>query len=365
MLTETLEYAIHKWPEWLQSIEKSRNTLNYDPLSPLKERTIWYESNRAEAITEACIQALASLLLPKTFGRYWIACLLSDFRRGSRVDFEKIRWPANWLDSEAHPLEPLESKQSNYSPFSFPSEPVPPGCMRIEVDARRYYRGDERLKDDLSVADSVRILPPSLVSVTIPKWGRPEFLSTLKIAIVPRDQWPRAWRNKDALPLLADFPKDATCVPRMTHHRSAEVNLTIGKAQATIEVPPWAVSDELLDLAHKQLFAIRQWHARMDIHPMDRLLRRAAATVSDRNDKVPQAWPRWLEEFQGGTITYQDLVERAYYWMTNGRLPRFPGTQPTDAKRAADWTRKWLQRNGLSAGTLRRYWWRNVKFKGS
>lgn len=113
MLTETLELALHSWPEWLRSIELVRQSRGYDPSSPEEARLAWWDTNRPH-LSGDCRRALAQLSLPKTFARYWVACFLSDYLRGRKVDFDQIRWPAGCMKD-----------------ISLPAELVPPGCWRI------------------------------------------------------------------------------------------------------------------------------------------------------------------------------------------------------------------------------------------
>lgn len=221
---------------------------------------------------------------------------------------------------------------------------------------------------DPFLADSVRVFPPPLVSITIPKWAHQGARdnATLQVSMVPRDQWRnRRWKN--ALPVLVDAPEDTTFVLGMQNSgASADADLTRWRAEATIEVPPWAVSEEVLGLAQEQLLAIRLWHQRLGIHPMGTLLRRAAAKLGGpATKKPPPEWYQWVQEYQSDETTYRGLVERVYWFRTNGKIPASPPRQPPDAKRSADWVRMQLKTQGVTTVRLPRNWWREVNYRGS
>jgi hypothetical protein len=350
MRTETLELALHRWDEWTNSIENARRKLDYAPDCSADKREAWWESRRS-ALLETATQALTHLSLPKSFAHYWSACLISDYRQGKTLSLEKIRWPLAWVKGTR-----------------FPSDPVPPGCWRVVVKHYRYYRGDEVVNDPRLGADSFRVFPPPLASVVIPRWAHPlaRAEAALDVVALPRDTWRESWKNRSEFLILVDFQEDTNfAIILASSSKSGDSDLKRWKAEATIEMPTWAVSDDLLGLVHEQLQAIRIWQEGLHLHPMSTLLKRAAAATSKTRGEVPPHWDQWLQEYQQGEISYQTLVERVYRFQTTGRFPRSPAQQPPEAKKAADWVRKQLIRQQIPPGALPRYWWRNLTGSGS
>ena len=352
MLTETLELASHSWLDWRQSIGDARSALDYDPKSSKNERTAWWEAHRSGSIQSTCIQALMHLNLPKSFSRYWIACFLSDYEKAKTIDYERIRWPmaclkGTWL----------------------PSDPIPSGCWRVEVEAQQYYRGDEPVQGP-SQADAIRVFPPSLVRVSIPKWIPEEWITvgdefTLQVQLLSRDQWRKQWRVKKAkLPILVDLPKGSTPDLILTLP-SADTDLNEWKKDFTIEIAPWAVSEDVLSLAREQLWAIRLWYEGLRMHPMATHLKRAAAVRPGPMIGPPPEWSKWLQEYDNEAISYRGLVERVYWFRSSGKIPWAPAAQPLEAKRAADWVRKQVRGEGLPTPRLERNWWGRAAYRGS
>ena len=214
-------------------------------------------------------------------------------------------------------------------------------------------------------ADSIRIFPPSLATVTIPKWASRTSDQSLAVVMLPRDQWREKWDNKMELPLIMDFSEDTTPTVYITNSgRAADSDPELWRATVAVETPPWAVNNELADLAHEQLFAIREWHEKNEIHPMAALTKSASARMGANRIGEPQAWRRWLGSYSQGTIDYGQLVERVYYDFSNGNFPRWAGQRPKLAKTSSDWVRRRFKSMGMTPGRLRRYWWRNVSYQG-
>ena len=327
----------------------AREWLSYDPRSPESERIEWWESNKSGALQDVCRRMLSELTLSKSFSEYWIGCFLSDHLEGTTVRRERIRWPADWLAS--------------INPLPLP-DPVPPGCMRIEVDQYRYYRGDEVIQDP-SLADSIRVFPPPLVSVIIPKWFCTSVKGRLDITLLPAAQWRQHWNDRSYLPLLADLPGDAVPVYRMTNSRGgANEDFYSWVPMFNVEIAPWSLSEEAMSLAHDQLRAVREWQEHLGLHDMTRCLKWAAAKLSASRTEIPTEWYTWLDEFQNGEVSYVDLVERVYWFRTGGAIPRLVETQSADARSTADWVGKQLRRQGLPKEKLPRYWWKNIRYRG-
>ena len=88
----TYERALHLWPEWRHSIEKSRLELGYDASWPVREAVDWIEANYSNRILPLTLAELKGLNLPSNLRTYWEDCFYCDFvREDVGVDFGKIR----------------------------------------------------------------------------------------------------------------------------------------------------------------------------------------------------------------------------------------------------------------------------------
>ena len=348
VLTETVEKAIHLWPLWSETIEATRGELGYDLTFLPEQRDAWISSNGPK-LTEMCMRSLTLMRLPKNFSRYWIACVISERRQTQLGAYEYIRWPVSWM----YPGLRLR----------LPKDPVPAGCWRIEAEPQRYYRGDHRVESSAD-ADSIRIFPPSLVTVTIPKWAVVTEDASLTVVMLPRDEWRDKWGSKTELPVIMDFPDGCTPTLFITPSEpSADSNQDNWRPTIAVDMPPWAVSNDLVSLAHEQLSAIREWHEQNEIHPMAALTKSAAARLGSRRIDPPM-WARWLTQYSQGDIDYRQLVERVYYDLSGGQIPRWPSEQPQLAKKSSDWVRRRLKNMGMTTGTLTRNWWREISYRG-
>ena len=232
MRTETLERVLHDWPAWLETINTARHVASYDPQSAYEKRLDWRLQNFKAFFPSACIRALTSLSLPRSFARYWICCFLADYQQRRGFDFEKIRIPKTWLDEAQIPVDP-----------------APAGCWKIEAGYQQLLIGEKPTQDVLN-ADAVRIFPPQLVSVTIPKWLNPETVQpSLSVALLPLSSWRMSWRDHAKLPLLTDAPDNTSPWYALVHSSgAADADLSRWKRSASIDVPTWAFSENVLVL---------------------------------------------------------------------------------------------------------------------
>lgn len=79
MQKKTFEKALHKWPEWHNSIEQSRKLLGYRLRWSKKMRISWIEDN-IKAIRNQGKGELNRMELPPVLQQYWEDCLYSDYR---------------------------------------------------------------------------------------------------------------------------------------------------------------------------------------------------------------------------------------------------------------------------------------------
>ncbi len=90
MERQTFERALHAWDKWHDSIEQSRNLLDYDPKWPRDTCINWIEKHYPE-IRKQAEDELRRLELPPTLYQYWEDCLYSDYKtQGGRTDYNKI-----------------------------------------------------------------------------------------------------------------------------------------------------------------------------------------------------------------------------------------------------------------------------------
>jgi hypothetical protein len=90
MQKETFERAIHAWPEWHDSIERSRVALGYDANWPAEDAIHWIEENYP-AIRSLADKELRRLELPPSLQEYWEDCLYSNYMRpDGKTDYDAI-----------------------------------------------------------------------------------------------------------------------------------------------------------------------------------------------------------------------------------------------------------------------------------
>lgn len=339
MRVATLERALLRWPAWSTSVLLARSELSYVPADELRHRERWTNAEVA-GVRRLCRAALAYLELPLKLSEYWMACFLSDALDGRAWETERIGVPVRWWKR----FRPL-------------FDAIPEGSWRIVVSFRGYFTS-EGMAANPETADWVRIFPPQLASVTVPK-RLPSSIGTPALAIVPLDAWRSAWRHPFKLPVLAEFEEGLVPVTSLAFSSAGDRSPSGTRTtDATVEVPPWAWSDETAALAREQMIAIREWYQRNGTHPLAASIRRAAAerAAPDRGDESPD-WLRWVDEYQSGSSGYTELVRRVLLWRTGGRSFAGATEQPKEAKRAADWVAKRLRRRGISRIKLARKWW--------
>ena len=88
---ETYERALHLWPDWRHSIEKSRLELGYEASWPVEKAVEWIEANYSNRILPLALAELKSLQLPSNLRTYWEDCFYCDYIENGSVDFGKIR----------------------------------------------------------------------------------------------------------------------------------------------------------------------------------------------------------------------------------------------------------------------------------
>lgn len=122
MKQETLEHALHAWPDWHETIDYSRKDLDYTPGQPIQQIRKWRRDNHSRLWTRA-EQVMSSLCLPQSLKFYWMCCFYADFRNSDgSVNFNAIcdvitgidenkrkifPWlePEVWYPAEAHQQE--------------------------------------------------------------------------------------------------------------------------------------------------------------------------------------------------------------------------------------------------------------------
>lgn len=350
MRPETLELALQDWPDWRETIRRARQRTAYDQGSSYEARLAWWEAHREGVIQARCRDALTHLRLPRSFSWYWVACFLTDYQQDGNVHVDGVGVPYGWLEG-----------------VRWPQDRVPPGCQRILVGFRRYFLdGHEIQPKESSIADFVRIHPPQLVTVTIPRWipSAAAVQGILPVRLMPRAKWRDLWKSKpelrSSLPILAEAPEGASpwhaIIPSS---QSADDDLSKWVQFVMIEIPPWAMSEETSALANEQLMAYRMWRESQEVHPISKHLRSAAARISAPS-KEPPEWPDWLLEYQRGEISGIDLVARVWRYRVDGPLSTNATRQPKSAKNALEWVRTRMKRDGIDPPEIPRYWWTMV-----
>lgn len=339
METKVLETALLEWPAWRQSVRRARRSLGYDPRWDGADRERWWQQHGSAEVLSVCRSALRSLDLPLTFGRYWAACVFSDYERNGHPGPDRIRLPLDWVEH----LRVADA--------------APPGAWRIGATFFTYHRGDEVTLDP-AVADTVRVYPPQLTTVTVPR-VLPEGSEDLQVALLPRREWRRHWRNRAALPLLMDAPEGAVAHLELTYSSVADKRpIEEWTRTATLEAPPWAWSEETVRWGREQLAAIRAWYEEQNLAGLSRQVRQVTARHNARRRGLePKDWSGWLGDYRGDRLTYRELVDRVYADRTGGRPARESPSQPPKAKLAADWVRLRFLRAGIAPGHLQRRWW--------
>jgi len=90
MKPETLEYALHAWPDWHETIDNARENLGYTPGQSAQQIDKWQWDNYGKLWTRA-EQVMKALRLPQSLKYYWICCFFADFRNSDgSVNFDTI-----------------------------------------------------------------------------------------------------------------------------------------------------------------------------------------------------------------------------------------------------------------------------------
>lgn len=121
MRPETLEYALHLWPDWRKSIHAARRDLNFTPGQAPKQLQKWRWDNHSRVWSKA-EQVMKELRLPHCLRFYWICCFYADYESpDGSLDYGAIYnvitdaegtekmypWlePEVWYPAEAHQQE--------------------------------------------------------------------------------------------------------------------------------------------------------------------------------------------------------------------------------------------------------------------
>ena len=90
MERKTFERALHSWPDWHDSIERSRKHLGFNVRWPINIRRGLIKKRYPE-IREQAEAELKRLDLPPTLREYWEDCFYSNYRaRDSKIDYREI-----------------------------------------------------------------------------------------------------------------------------------------------------------------------------------------------------------------------------------------------------------------------------------
>ena len=90
MERKTFERALHNWPDWYDSIERSRKHLGFNVRWPINIRRGLIKKRYPE-IREKAEAELKRLGLPPTLREYWEDCFYSDYRTmDGKTDYRKI-----------------------------------------------------------------------------------------------------------------------------------------------------------------------------------------------------------------------------------------------------------------------------------
>jgi hypothetical protein len=91
MKKKTFQRALHAWPEWDGSIERSRKLLGYDPAWPRDTCISWIENHYSTIIRKQAEDELKRLELPPTLREYWEDCFYSNYKtKSGKTYFRKI-----------------------------------------------------------------------------------------------------------------------------------------------------------------------------------------------------------------------------------------------------------------------------------
>jgi hypothetical protein len=91
MKRQTFERALHSWPEWHNSINKSREFLGYNPKWPETKCISWIEKHYNPEIRGRARSELERMGLPPTLREYWEDCLYSDYvDKTGKINYSRI-----------------------------------------------------------------------------------------------------------------------------------------------------------------------------------------------------------------------------------------------------------------------------------
>ena len=126
MERQTFERALHSWNDWHESIERSRETLGYDPGWKRETCIEWIEKNYP-VISNQAQSELKKMDLPPTLQEYWEDCFYSNYRtKGGKTDYSKIT--RRLSERKAEPQLPCD-----YAVVWYEGESVHDPWLRIEI----------------------------------------------------------------------------------------------------------------------------------------------------------------------------------------------------------------------------------------
>jgi len=138
MEKQTFERAIHKWPEWHNSIEQSRKLLGYDPAWPRDTCIAWIEEH-LKAIRDKGEAELKRLELPPSLQIYWEDCFYIDYKRpDGSTDYDRItRYFSN--------RKSLPEMPCNYGIVWHENEDIHDPWLRVEIKLHARFATKELL----------------------------------------------------------------------------------------------------------------------------------------------------------------------------------------------------------------------------
>ena len=114
------------WPEWANSMVKSRELLGYDPKWPIQDCKDWANRNYSKIRAEGEAE-LRRMGLPPTLQQYWEDCFYVDYQnQNGGVNYSKIT--RFFSRRKSYPDLPC-----NYGIVWYPEEDIDDPWLRIEI----------------------------------------------------------------------------------------------------------------------------------------------------------------------------------------------------------------------------------------
>lgn len=256
-----LEAALQRWQPWLQSVQTARRDLEFQPDFTEQEFSKWEKKVGWHTIWSRAREELDTLILPRTFAPYWVACFCSDYDPGKPKTYYHIKLP----------------RQVKREIFT---EGIP-GSVLIFFQGSTAWRptvaGSEiRMKLDVE-SDGERVLPSFPMELAVP--------SLLGFPISIGQQ-----KTYDVLPIL---PPPWT--KSFVHWSRPELAPPEVSPYITIRIPLFALGygRSLFKQLNRQLRAIAEWLMTTKMHPLYSLMQRGPS---------PSYFREWaIQEIDGTT----------------------------------------------------------------